>query len=146
MVLRTSFQLSLTSPTEYARGTYAHIHFALETSDAQALDLLSTPGACKLTLTRHQVNYIHVKTGQRSQSGVKDVVANGRVWPAKGEPGVNAEAGVESEMRSKAFWGEIPISQDFRAGFTIPSISLHVRGPIPASTNVEYAIATNSRG
>lgn len=95
----------------------------------QALDLLSTPGACTLTLTRHQVNHIYTKTGRRGETGVKDIVANGRVWPANGERGADEAVDVESGAEREAFWGEIPIAREFRAGFAIPTISLHASQP-----------------
>lgn len=102
----------------------------METSDRQALDLLSASGDCGLTLTRHLVNYIYFKKGaSRNETGSKDVVANGRVW--SGHSALNGEAHTESEVKRKVFWGELPILQDARAGFTIPSTSLHLSSVFP---------------
>lgn len=129
-----ALELSLVAPAEYARRSFAHLHFIVKTSDRQALDLLSASGAFTLTLNQHLMNYICFKRGApRSEAGSKYVVANGRVWSTHNIDGVQAD----SEVKSKVFWGEVPISPNTSTGFTIPSTTLHVSSTILAYFNVQ---------
>ncbi|KAJ7067134.1 hypothetical protein C8F01DRAFT_980387 [Mycena amicta] len=128
--------LSLANPLSYTRGTIIPIRLTLESTDGQALDILSAPTAPVVTL-RRCVRYQNLATSSKRAADWVDSVEDicrAALWPSAN--GIDA-------AYSRCLEGEIKLPKDlassssiglFTVSYTIALSSFEATGFIPATS------------
>jgi hypothetical protein len=118
------FQFSIASPGEYARGTPIHCYLSVTSTDSEALDLLASSKTCNISLYR-RLTADDSRGITVLRASKLDLVSEGRLWPA---------SPTNLTPDTRLLFGEIPVTKEVHADFTIPSVSLTVGSifsPIP---------------
>ncbi|KAF7316680.1 hypothetical protein HMN09_00400900 [Mycena chlorophos] len=129
--------LSLANPLSYTRGTVIPVRLMLESTDGQALDIMSAPSAPVITLRRH-VRYQNLATSTKRAADWVDAVEDvcrAVLWPSA--------SGVDAAY-SRCLEGEIKLPKDlastssiglFTVSYTIVLSSFEAAGFIPATSH-----------
>lgn len=129
----------------YARDCPIHLHFVLESSDSQLLDLLS-PSACKIQLLQHirrqrletstHPYTIHKIFKNDSETGAEEVVVTGSCWRSPSPDGTQQHQPHQqyqhqqhqaSSQTRRHFEAEIVVRKDLKPSFSFPRFNLQVR-------------------
>ena len=114
----------------YPVGSPIPLTLTLKGTDDQALDLLATPSAVRVTLSRFRLVGSHAISadieGGRSNNSFIDVCGSGFFWPsAEGAP----------EFGTRTLQGELEVKKSLKVGFVFPRFSVRVSHPSFTSKN-----------
>ncbi|KAH7909934.1 hypothetical protein BJ138DRAFT_1066149 [Hygrophoropsis aurantiaca] len=127
--------LSLAKPLCYTRGSVLPCHIAMHSQNAQALDILTVPKACKIRL--HRIAGIFSRTSQQENKQIVDkfprtsvFVASAMIWLARDN----------DDSHTRYLEGEIPlpndltpstILDDFEVSYSVVLLPFEVHGFTP---------------
>jgi len=109
--------LSLASPGSYTRNTIIPLHLSIQSSDAQALDLLATPNSIAVRLTRRVQHYKDASQAQSAVSNGTEGLLESITVVEKAVWWVPANASAESDAqqgKTRHLEGEIHLEKDLQ--------------------------------